>query len=193
MAPRGGCGDACVGGWCVGPEIWWCSGGGQSRCGTTCGSETGEMETITTSVTCQHVTCQPLWCVNLCDVSTSVTCQPLGDNPPPQTNVIYCIECKTYLTQYAGQRKREIKERIREHLLTIKKNSRSNDAPTHFNLCDHHGTEDVQGHVYILDFTYRHPDSLMAGRLRNTIGFNWILRLWTQSPQGLNTMDNRYG
>ena len=107
------------------------------------------------------------------------------------SNVIYCIECKTCNTQYVGQTKRKIKERIREHLLTIKKNHGRNDVTTHFNLCDHHGIEDVQ--VYILVFIYRHPDSLMAGRLRNTIGFNWIHRLKTQSPQGLNTIDNRYG
>ena len=98
------------------------------------------------------------------------------------SNVICCIECKTCNTQYVRQTKRKIKERIREHLLTIKKNHGRNDVLMHFNLCDHHGTEDVQ--EYILDFISRDPDSLMAGRLRNITEFNtWIHRLKT--PQGL--------
>ena len=47
--------------------------------------------------------------------------------------------------------------------------------------------------VYILDFVYDHPESKSAKKLRLSIEFNWIHRLGTVAPKGLNTMDSVYG
>ena len=106
------------------------------------------------------------------------------------SNVIYCIECTTCKIQYVGQTKRKIKERIREHLYYTKKQIYKSDVPYHFNgtICT---TQNMK--VHIVDFIYEHPDSKRAKTLRNLIEFNWVSRLHTQSPNGLNTLDNRYG
>ena len=47
--------------------------------------------------------------------------------------------------------------------------------------------------VYILDFIYEHPESKRAQTLRNTIEFNWVHRIGTNAPKGMNILDNRYG
>ena len=46
---------------------------------------------------------------------------------------------------------------------------------------------------YIVDFIYIHPDSKRAGILHNKLEFDWIHRLQTVAPMGMNILDNRYG
>ena len=53
-------------------------------------------------------------------------------------------------------------------------------------------SEEYDMRVHILDFIYAHPETKRAQSLRNTT-FNWIHKLRTQSPMGMNTLDNRYG
>ena len=106
------------------------------------------------------------------------------------SNLIYCIECKKCNIQYVGQTKRKIKERLREHMYNIKKKVHTSDVTYHFNL-EGHSTDDMK--VYITDFIYEHPDSQKSKNLRTAIEFNWIHRLQSQAPTGLNTLDNRYG
>ena len=113
----------------------------------------------------------------------NVTCE--------NSNLIYCIVCKACKTQYVGQTKRKIKFRLGEHLRSICNNATKNDVPTHLNKCDHNGTDDVQ--LYILDFIYAHLESKRATQFRHKIEQNWIHRLHTVSPQGMNTMDNKFG
>ena len=107
------------------------------------------------------------------------------------SNLIYCIECKKCNKQYVGQTKRKIKDRIREHIYHTKKDTNSSDVPYHFNSNGHCGEQDMT--IHILDFIYEHPESKRAQSLRNTIEYNWIQKLHSQSPWGLNTLDNRYG
>ena len=106
------------------------------------------------------------------------------------SNVIYCIECTNCKIQYVGQTKRKIKERIREHLYYTKKQIYKSDVPYHFNgaKCT---IDNIQ--VHITDFIYEHPESKRAKSLRLTLEHNWVSRLRTQAPNGLNTLDNRYG
>ena len=106
------------------------------------------------------------------------------------SNRIYCLACKCCNKQYVGQTKRKIKDRLREHLYNIKKEVHPSDVSYHFNL-EGHGIENLE--VYIVDFIYDHPESKRAQKLRNTIEFNWIHRLQSNAPKGLNTLDNRYG
>ena len=113
---------------------------------------------------------------------TNITCN--------SSNVIYCIECKRCNSRYVGQTKRKIKDRLREHIYGIK-NQKDTDISYHFNRNGHEGKKDMK--VYILEFIYTHPESKRTKYLRNTIETNWIQRLGTQSPKGMNILDNRYG
>ena len=106
------------------------------------------------------------------------------------SNLIYCLECKICNKRYVGQTKRRIKDRMREHFYNINKKSGS-DVAQHFNDENHKGIDDVQ--VYILDYIYKHPDSQRAKKLRHSIEYNWIQRLKSQAPKGMNIMDNKYG
>ena len=92
--------------------------------------------------------------------------------------------------KYVGQTKRKIKDRLREHIYGIK-NQKEGDVSYHFNTNGHRGTKDMK--VYILDFIYEHPESKRAQTLRNTIEFNWVHRIGTNAPKGMNILDNRYG
>ena len=91
-----------------------------------------------------------------------------------------------------GQTKRKIKERICscEHFYYTKKQIYKSDVPYHFN-----GTkctiDNIQ--VHITGFIYEPPESKQAKSLRLTLEHNWVSRLRTQAPNGLNTLDNRYG
>ena len=106
------------------------------------------------------------------------------------SNLIYCIECTKCNKKYVGQTKRKIKERLREHIYGIKK-QKETDVSYHFNTNGHHGIHDMK--VYILDFIHAHPESKRAKSLRNTIEYNYIHRIGTSAPQGMNILDNRYG
>jgi len=105
-------------------------------------------------------------------------------------NLIYCITCKKCGKQYVGQTKRRLMDRCAEHFYHIKKKDRSFPIGRHFNLPQHSGIEDVE--IHIVDFIYCKPDSLSAAKLRDKIEKNWILRLRTSAPHGINTMDVKY-
>ena len=107
------------------------------------------------------------------------------------SNVIYVLTCKICGMQYVGQTKRTLGKRLDEHLGRIEAGEGDNDVPTHFKKPGHHGKDDVT--ISVLDFVYRHPLSDRALELRLLIEFNWIHRLKTQTPKGMNTMDNQYG
>ena len=106
------------------------------------------------------------------------------------SNLIYCITCSKCNIKYIGQTKHKIKERIREHIYHTKKQHSTTDVNYHFNLVGH-GLDEMK--VHIVDFIYEHSDSKRAQSLRNTIEFNWIHKIHSQAPKGLNTLDNRYG
>ena len=106
------------------------------------------------------------------------------------SNVIYCIECTRCKSKYVGQTKRKIKDRLREHIYGIK-NQKETDVSYHFNTHGHKGKNDMK--VYILDFIHAHPESERAKTLRNTIEKNWITRMGSLAPKGMNIMDGRYG
>ena len=61
----------------------------------------------------------------------------------------------------------------------------------HFNQPDHGGLEDVE--IHILDFIHSHLASSKAKYLRDLVEYNWIQRLHTGAPAGLNLMDRVKG
>ena len=60
----------------------------------------------------------------------------------------------------------------------------------HFSQEDHNGLEDVE--IHIVDFIHQHPSSPGAAYLRDKIEKNWIQRLRTSAPYGINIMDVKY-
>jgi len=81
-------------------------------------------------------------------------------------------------------------DRCVQHFYHIKKGDRSFPIGTDFNQPNHNGVEDVE--LHIVDFIHSHPNSLRAAHLRDKIEKNWILRLRTSAPHGINTMDIKY-
>lgn len=107
------------------------------------------------------------------------------------SNLIYCIKCKCCKKEYVGQTKRTIKERINEHITSVKQAYKKTEVSRHFCGTGHNGIDDME--VHILDFIHRQPHSQAAETLRKCIEHNWIQRLQTQAPRGLNIMDTDYG
>ncbi len=103
------------------------------------------------------------------------------------SNVIYCIHCTRCGEQYVGQTKRESRERFYEHFLAIRQNSRRHSVSRHFNSHDHQGLKDVK--LYIVDFIHKHPENKATLPLRLHIEKQWIHRLRTIAPYGLNIKD----
>ena len=102
-------------------------------------------------------------------------------------NLIYCITCNVCSKQYVGQTKRRLMDRFQGHFGVIQRNDRNSDIAAHFNSNGHNGTQDMT--IHILDFIFLHPESLSAASIRDHIEVNWIHRLHSQQPMGLNIMD----
>ena len=102
-------------------------------------------------------------------------------------NLIYCITCKKCGTQYVGQTKRRLMDRFQRHYYLTTRNDKYNDIATHFNTPEHTGINDMR--IYILDFIHLHPESTEGAAIRDQIEMNWIHRLHTQQPLGLNILD----
>ena len=108
----------------------------------------------------------------------NITCQ--------SSNLIYCIQCKKCKVQYVGQTSRRLMDRFQGHFssITNKRAKIKTLIHDHFNQIDHHGTADMS--IYILDFIHMTPKSDRAKKLRLKIEQNWIHRLKSVHPQGLN-------
>ena len=78
-------------------------------------------------------------------------------------------------------------DRFVSHFYHIKKIDKKLPISKHFNSPDHNGIEDIE--IHIVDFIYAPPDSERASKLRDLVEKNWILRLRTFAPFGINTMD----
>ncbi len=102
-------------------------------------------------------------------------------------NLIYCITCSVCQKQYIGQTGDTLHKRFGAHAGSINRKNLKDDIGRHFNLPDHHGLEDMT--LHILDFIFAPPKSPHGLTLRLQIEFNWIQRMRTMLPFGLNTKD----
>ena len=73
------------------------------------------------------------------------------------------------------------------HFYNVSKKSTDYSVGRHLNEPCHHGIDDME--IHILDFIHQPPESTGAAHLRNKIELNWIHRLKTPTPWGLNMMD----
>ena len=105
-------------------------------------------------------------------------------------NLVYCITCTKCNHQYVGQTKRRLMDRFQGHFWCIQSKSiDNNDVARHFNQPGHDGINNVK--IHILDFIYLNPtvDIKRSAYIRDHVEMNWIHRLHTQQPLGMNTMD----
>ena len=78
-------------------------------------------------------------------------------------------------------------DRFQNHFYQIQYQKTDSDMGLHFNSSGHRGLADVE--IMILDFIHCSPNSTSAQKLRNTIEWNWMFKLRTQVPFGMNLID----
>ena len=140
---------------------------------------------------CRTKTCR--YCPKL-NKSGHITCTASGREYTTKhnvtcksSNIIYSLTCKCCGIQYVGQTKNRLMDRFQTHFYNIAYNRPGSEIAKHFNKPGHRGLEDVE--IHILDFIHAHPTGRRSKILRDVIEFNWIQRLHSNAPVGLNTMD----
>ena len=103
------------------------------------------------------------------------------------TNVIYGLKCTFCNKIYVGQTKRPFKKRLVEHFSDINKKDPSKPLSSHFSRSNHPSTEVLE--IYVLKFIKSPPDSQLGQKERDFHETQWIHRLETSLPYGLNSMD----
>ena len=126
--------------------------------------------------TTSHITCSVSECTYI--TKHNVTCK--------SSNLIYCITCTRCGIQYVGQTKNRLMDRFQSHFY-IGHNRPGSEIGKHFNSLNHKGLNNVE--IHILDFVHAHPAGSKSKKLRDLIEFNWIQRMHTNAPAGLNVMD----
>ena len=86
-----------------------------------------------------------------------------------------------------GQTKHRVQDRFVKHFYHIKYDKKDFPIGKHYNFPGHDKLDSVE--ITILDFIHCRPDSRAAASLRDQIEKNWIHRLRTAAPYGINTMD----
>ncbi|OCT78327.1 hypothetical protein XELAEV_18029436mg [Xenopus laevis] len=101
-------------------------------------------------------------------------------------SVVYLLTCKVCYKQYVGCTVRPMKERIREHINTIRSGSEATVVSRHFKICSNSNVAmlKVQG-IERVTLDVRGGD-LRAKLLRAEV--KWIHKLNTRQPQGLNSV-----
>ena len=100
------------------------------------------------------------------------------------SNLIYCITCTRCKMQYVGQTMNALSSRFHTHFNLISSQSQIHSVSRHFSLPDHDGLNDIE--IHIVDFIHARPRSPKGRALRDKIERNWIHRLRTPTPIGLN-------
>lgn len=98
------------------------------------------------------------------------------------SNLVYLIYCTLCGMQYVGETKRQIADRLPEHLRDIRKR---NDTPVsrHFNLPDH-STDKLR--IQVLEFIRQNRDLASTTEYRRKREFWWIHQLKSLEPLGIN-------
>ena len=104
------------------------------------------------------------------------------------SNLIYCLTCGTCEKQYVGMTKRKLKQRLYEHLRSIRQGNLNDPIGRHFSKVPHN-SDPSKVKVHVLSFITHPPDSRTALNMRLRFELDWIHRLRTTLPRGLNAMD----
>ena len=103
-------------------------------------------------------------------------------------NLIYCITCKRCGKQYVGQTKNSLKERFKSHFYQIAYDPKKTEVSRHFNQKNHSRLDDVQ--IHILEFVHSNIERADTKEKRLHREFDWIHRMRSQIPKGLNSIDS---
>ena len=101
-------------------------------------------------------------------------------------NLIYCITCKNCGLQYVGQTKTTLKTRINNHKSTIRTKK---DLPVPCHMLSHNDTSDPKLEIHILQYIRGNPDSDLAKQSRDRTEWDWMARLNTLVPNGMNLQE----
>ena len=149
--------------------------------------KTGKSQNICTNTSCKY--CHSL------DTTGQIRSNKLGRNFPSKHsvcckshNLVYCLTCNICGLQYVGQTKRTFHLRLYEHFRDIQKLDLSKPLGRHSTLPNH--TPDVN-HItsHILAFITKPSNTSAAQQMRLKFEREWIYRLRTNLPHGLNAMD----
>ena len=86
-----------------------------------------------------------------------------------------------------GQTGNRVMDRFQGHFDSISRNANETLISFHYNDKDHNGIEDIE--IFILDFIQVMPKSDKAKYLRLKIESNWIQRMRSIFPGGLNSLE----
>ena len=101
-----------------------------------------------------------------------------------------CVCVSVFVFQYVGQTKNSVKKRFQAHFYQIAHEPQKTEVSRHFNQRDHHKLADVE--ISVLSFVHQGPDSEAALQMRLRLEFDWIHKLRSQIPLGLNSIDSMY-
>ena len=105
-------------------------------------------------------------------------------------NIIYLITCHKCKLQYVGQTIRRLKDRIAEHIYSIKKNVNNTYLTQHFNKAGH-SFNDLR--VQIIETIPIHIEKTKNRKNCEEIEDFWIRQLITAFPFGMNDRIKSYG
>ena len=103
-------------------------------------------------------------------------------------NIVYCLTCKICGLQYVGQTKRTFHERLYEHFRDILNKTPDKPLGRHFDLPSH-SPDVTQIRSHILAFITKPSNTSAALQMRLKFERDWIYRLRTNLPHGLNALD----
>ena len=101
-------------------------------------------------------------------------------------NLIYCISCMHCGSQYVGQTKTTLMTRINNHKSTIRTGK---DVPVAVHMKSHDDIVDPKIRIHILQFIKSDPDSLEAKESRDQAERDWMARLNSLVPNGMNLQE----
>ena len=134
------------------------------------------------------------YCANI-DTSGQIKSKRLKRNFPAKSqvcckshNLVYCLTCTICGLQYVGQTKRTFHERLYEHFRDIQNKDLMKPLGRHFAL-PNHSPDTTRVTSHILAFITKPCNTSAAQEMRLKFERDWIFRLRTSLPHGLNAMD----
>ena len=97
------------------------------------------------------------------------------------------MTCNVCNIQYVGQTSIRLMDRFKYHWLNITNQNVEDPIGRHFKKPGHSGYTDVT--IHICTFLHANPSSTAAKKLRDRIERNWMHRLKSILPHGLNAME----
>ena len=101
-------------------------------------------------------------------------------------NLIYCISCPHCGSQYVGQTKTTLMTRINNHRSTVRTGK---DLPLANHMKSHNDTQEPKLRVHILQYIKGDPHSAEAKESRDQLERDWMARLNTLVPNGMNLQE----